>query len=153
MIICFENVLKRSLKDVLKTSWKRFQNVLMTSWRCFEDVLKTFLKDVLNTSWRHFEDVLARLLKDFLKTTLKRLKDVLTTYNQHDYIGLDQDILKTSWRRMSYLGQSTPFYAILLYSLFYVCISLPSLSLFPLFRFLSVKCTIQWKISTWEYKN
>ena len=128
-----EKIFERCLEDLLKTSSKRLDDVFKTSWRCFEDVLKTFLKDVLNTSWRHFEDVLARLLKDFLKTTLKRLKDVLATYNQHDYIGLDQDFLKTSWRRMSYLGQSTPFYAILLYSVFYACIS-PSLP-FPLSPF------------------
>ena len=47
------------------------------SWRRLEDVLKTFLQDVLKTSW-------------------KRLEDVLKTYSQDEYIGLDQDVLKTS---------------------------------------------------------
>ena len=83
-MIRLENVLKRSLQDVLKTSWRRLQNVLNKSWRCLEDVLKT--------SWRRLEDV--------LKTSWKRLEDVLKTYDQDEYIGLDQDVLKTSWRRL-----------------------------------------------------
>ena len=40
---------------------------------------------VLKTSWRCLEDVFAR-----------RLEDVLKTYSQDEYIGLDQDVLKTS---------------------------------------------------------
>ena len=47
------------------------------SWRRLEDALKTFLQDVLKSSW-------------------KRLEDVLNTYGQGKYIGLDQDVLKTS---------------------------------------------------------
>ena len=65
------------LEDVLKMSWRRF---CKTSWRRLEDVLKT--------SWRRLEDV--------LKTSWKRLEDVLKTYSQDEYIGLDQDVLKTS---------------------------------------------------------
>ena len=67
----------RRLEDILKTSWRRFEDVFETSWRRLEDVLKTFLQDVLKTSW-------------------KRLEDVLKTYSQDEYIGLDQDVLKTS---------------------------------------------------------
>ena len=70
---------------VLKTSWRYLCN---TSWRRLEDVLKTFLQDVLKTSWKRLEDV--------LKTSWKRLEDVLKTYGQDEYIGLDQDVLKTS---------------------------------------------------------
>ena len=40
-------------------------------------------------SWRCLEDFLAR-----------RLEDVLKTYGQNECIGLDQDVLKTSWRRL-----------------------------------------------------
>ena len=76
-MIRFENVLKRSLQDVLKTSWRRLQNVLNKSWRCLEDVLKT--------SWRRLEDVLKTFLQDVLKTSWRRLENVL----------------KTSWRRMT----------------------------------------------------
>ena len=46
------------------------------------------LEDVLNTSWRCLEDV--------LKTSWRRLEDVLKTYSQDEYIGLHQDVLKTS---------------------------------------------------------
>ena len=68
-MIRLENVLKISFQDVLKTSSKRLQNVLKISWRRFEDVLRI--------SWR-------------------RLQNVLKTYGQDEYIGLDQDVLKTS---------------------------------------------------------
>ena len=64
-MIRLENILKRSLQDVLKTSWRRLQNVLNKSWRC--------LKDVLKTSWRRLEDVWPRRLfglhQDVLKTS------------------------------------------------------------------------------------
>ena len=76
------------LKTFFKTSWRRFEDVFKTSWRRLEDVLKTFLQDVLKTSWKRLEDV--------LKTSWKRLEDVLKTYSQDEYIGLDQDVLKTS---------------------------------------------------------
>ena len=56
-------------------SWRRF---CKTSWRRLENVLKTSWQDVLKTSW-------------------KRLEDVLKTYGQDKYIGLDQDVLKTSF--------------------------------------------------------
>ena len=42
-------------------------------WGCLEDVFARRLEDVLKTSWRHFEDVC-----------------------QDEYIGLHQDVLKTS---------------------------------------------------------
>ena len=102
-MIRLEKVLKTSLKDVLntflqevlKTFWKLLENVLA---RRLEDVLKTFLQDVLKTSWKRLEDV--------LKTSWKRLEDVLKTYDQDKYIGLDQDVLKTSsedvWVRWIY---------------------------------------------------
>ena len=34
--------------------------------------------------------------QDVLKTSWKRLEEVLKTYDQDEYIGLDQDVLKTS---------------------------------------------------------
>ena len=49
LMIRFENVLKTSLQDVLRTFLRRL-----------EDVLKTFLQDVLNTAWKRLEDVWAR---------------------------------------------------------------------------------------------
>ena len=74
LMIRLQNILKASLQDVLKMSWRRF---CKTSWRRLENVLKTSWQDVLKTSW-------------------KRLEDVLKTYSQDEYIGLDQDVLKTS---------------------------------------------------------
>ena len=81
---------------VLKTTWRY---LCRKSWRCLEDILKTSskrLEDALKTPWRGLEDVLT--------TSSKRLEDVLKTYGQEKYIGLDQDVLKTSsedvfWRR------------------------------------------------------
>ena len=85
-MIRLEDVLKISLQDVLKTSSKRFE-------------------DVLKMSWRHF----SRRLEDVL-TFWRRLEDVLKTYGQDEYIGLDQDVLKTSsddvWLRQIYSSWS-----------------------------------------------
>ena len=88
-MIRLENVLKISLQDVLKTSWRCledvFQDILKTSW---QDVLKMCwrpFEDVFKTSWRLLENVLKTLLQDVLKTSWRRLKNVL----------------KTSWRRMT----------------------------------------------------
>ena len=55
-----------------------------------------FLQDDLKTSWKRLKDILARRLEDVLKTSWKGLEDVLKTYDQDEYIGLDQDVLKTS---------------------------------------------------------
>ena len=89
LMIRLENVLKISLQDVLKTSWRCledvFQDILKTSW---QDVLKMCwrpFEDVFKTSWRLLENVLKTLLQDVLKTSWRRLKNVL----------------KTSWRRMT----------------------------------------------------
>ena len=79
-MVRLENVLKIFLQDVLKMSWRHLDDVFKTSWRRLENALKR--------SWRRFEDV--------LKTSWKRLEDVLKTYSQDEYIGLDQDVLKTS---------------------------------------------------------
>ena len=86
-MIRLENVLKRCLQHVLKTSSRRLQNVMNKSWRRLEDVLKM--------SWIRLEDVLKTLLQDVLKMC-----------DQDNYVGLDQDVLKTSsenvWVRRIY---------------------------------------------------
>ena len=90
----FEYISKTSWKGVNKNSLTWWY-VLQTSWRRLKDVLKTFsrrLEDVLKTSWRRFENV--------LRTSWRRLEDLLKTYGQDEYIGLDQDVLKTSWWRL-----------------------------------------------------
>ena len=80
-----QNVLTRRLEDVLKTSWRLLENVLKTSSRCFEDVFTRRLQNVFKTFWRRLD-----------KTSWIRLEDVLKTYDQDEYIGLDQDVLKKS---------------------------------------------------------
>ena len=80
----------RCLEDVFKRSWRHFQNVLKTSSKRLEDVLKM--------SWRRF-----------CKTSWKHLEDILKTYGQDEYIGLDQDVLKTSWRCLLKMKTKDPF--------------------------------------------
>ena len=77
LMIRLENMLKTSLQDVLKMYWRRL-----------EHVLKKILQGILKTFWWRLEDV--------LKTSWRCLEDVLKTYGQDEYIGLDQDVLKTS---------------------------------------------------------
>ena len=69
-----EEIFARRLQDVFKTSWISLESVLKTSWRYLEDVFTRRLEDVLKTSWQ----------------------DILITYDQDDYAGLNQDVLKTS---------------------------------------------------------
>ena len=98
-MIRLENVLKISLQDVLKMSWRRLQNVLTTSSRCLEDVFAGRLEEV-------FKKILKTCWQVVLKTSWRRLENVLKTYGQDEYIGLDQGFLKTSsedvWLRRIY---------------------------------------------------
>ena len=79
-MIHLENVLKISLQDVLKMSWRCLQNFLKTSWICLEDVFQ----DVLKMSWRRLEDIFKTSWRSFCKTSWRHLENVL----------------KTSWRRL-----------------------------------------------------
>ena len=96
-----EKVLKTSLQDVLKMSWRRFQNVLKTSWRRLEDdcarrladIFARRLEDLLKTSSKYLSKTSWRCLEDILKTSWRRLEDIW----QDEYIGLDQDVF---WWRM-----------------------------------------------------
>ena len=101
LMIHLQNILKASLQDVLKMSWRRFcrrlEDVLKTSWRRFGKMSWRCLEDVFA---RRFDDVLNTFLQDVLKMSSKRLEDFLKTYSQDGYIGLDQDVLKTSWRHL-----------------------------------------------------
>ena len=90
------------------TSWKRLGDVLKTSLKY---VLKTFqrrLKDVFKTSSRRLWNVLERSwsrLKDGLNTSWKRLTNVFKTYDQDKYIRLDQDVLTYEWGECICLDQ------------------------------------------------
>ena len=68
-----EDVLRRRLEDVFKTSrktsWRHLRDIFKTSWKtknCYaQDVIKTSWRHVLKTSWRHV-----------LKTSWRRLEDI-----------------------------------------------------------------------------
>ena len=88
-MIRLENVLKTSLQDVLKISWRRLEDVFKTSHRRLENVFKTpwrRLEDVwprrIYWSWsRRLEDVFWRPLSKanmfvLIKTSSRRLEDV-----------------------------------------------------------------------------
>ena len=120
-MIRLEQVLKTSLQDALKTSWRCLEDVFA---RRLEDVLKTYSQgeyigldqDVLKTSsedvrlrqtyssrWRRLENVLKILLQDVLKMSWRRLQNVLKTSWRclEDVLKTFlQDVLKTSWKRL-----------------------------------------------------
>ena len=71
-----------SLEDVLKTSWRCLEDVSKTSWRCLEDIWPRRKY----WSW-------PRRLEDVFKTSSEDVR-------LGEHIRLDQDVLKTSWRRL-----------------------------------------------------
>ena len=109
------------LEDVLKTFWKRLEDILRTSRRLLGKTSWRFLEDNTSwkTSWRRLEDFLVRRLEDVLKTrhlekvlktSWRRItktdifvliktfwRRLLKTHDQGEYIRLDHDALKTSF--------------------------------------------------------
>ena len=84
----------RRLEDVLETSWRRLQGNIFCFIRCLENVLKTSCKEILKTSWRNFEDVFGRRIAN---TSWRRLGDVLEDENLLRWRRLE-DVLETSWK-------------------------------------------------------
>ena len=96
-MVRLENVLKISLQDVLKMSWRRLEEVLKTFWRRLEDVLKTSwrrLEDVLKTSWRRLEDIWPRRI---YWSWPRRLEDVFWRRKAKTNIFV---LIQTSWRHL-----------------------------------------------------
>ena len=91
-MISLENVLKTSLQDVLKMSWRGFEDVLKMFWRSFCKMSWRRLENVLKTSWRRMAKTNILVLT---KTPSRRRQQM---YDQGRYIYLDQDVLKTTWR-------------------------------------------------------
>ena len=102
----------------MKTSWR---HICKMSWKCLEGVLrKTFSQDVLKTPWGRLEDVFFKTFSNIYvlkaswrrlgKASWRRLEDVFKTYDQDEYIGLGQNVLKTScegaWARRIYSSWS-----------------------------------------------
>ena len=83
-------------EDVLKTSWRRLEDVFSVSFfclpRCLEDVLKTSWKHNCKTSWRRLQDILGRRIPI---TSWRRLQDVFKTSWKTKSV-----TLKTAWRRV-----------------------------------------------------
>ena len=92
----------------------RLANMLNTSQRLVDKNSWTWWY-VFKTSWRCLQDVFARRLEDVLKTSWRCLEDALKTYGQDEYIGLYQDVLKTSskdvWLIRIYSSSSTRMFA------------------------------------------
>ena len=94
-MIRLENVLKISLRDVLKTSWRRFTKLL-------EDVLK----DVLKTFRRHDQDKYICLDQDVLKTSSEdvRLKRTYSSWSRRLQDLFGRRRRKTSASRRMFAG-------------------------------------------------
>ena len=82
----------KRLEDIFT---RRLEDVLKTVWTCLEDIFARRLADVLKMSWWRFY----KSLEDVL---VIRLEDVFKTYGQDEYIGLDEDVLKTSSEEHDY---------------------------------------------------
>ena len=110
LMIRFENVLKRSLKDVLKMSWRCIENALKMSWRRFCKTSWRRLEDVLKTSWKRHGDVLKMFWRRFCKTFWRRLEDVWPRRLYCSWSRHLENVLKTSsedaWVRRRYSSWS-----------------------------------------------
>ena len=96
-----EDIFGRRLEDVLRTSWRRFEEVLKTSWRRLEDFLKMILQDILKTFWRRLEDVLKTSWRRITKMNILGLiktssEDVWVKQIYSSWSRRLEDILKMS---------------------------------------------------------
>ena len=112
-MILLESVLKISLQNILKTSWRRLQNVLKISWRCREDVFVRLLKDVLKTSWRRLSKTSWTCFVDVLKTYWSwplRLEDVWLRRIYLCWSRRLEDVFKISSARRLFAEKSWKYY-------------------------------------------
>ena len=104
LMIRLQNILKASLQDVLKMSWRCLEGVLKTFWRHLEDVLKTSSKrfeDVFKTYWRRLGKTSWRRLEDAWPRRIywswsRRLEDAF--WRQMTKVNIFV-LIKTSWKR------------------------------------------------------
>ena len=112
-MVRLENLLKTSLQDVLKMSWRHLEDVFKTSWRRLEDIWPRWiywswprrLEDALKRSWRRLENVLKTFWRHMAKTNIlvlnktswRRLEDIFWTRKAKLNIFV---LIKTSWRRL-----------------------------------------------------
>ena len=89
LIICLESVLKTSLQDVLKVSW-----------RCLEDAFAKRLKDILKISWKRLSNKSWRCLEGLLKTSWRHLENALKMSWRHMTKTNILVLIKTFWRSL-----------------------------------------------------
>ena len=113
----YSYIFRRRLKDVLKTSSRRLedvlkkllQDVLKKSWRRFEDALRTQETRTLSRRFQDVSSIYTVLVNKFFKMSSRRLQDVLIKTNIFVLVIRLQDALprrlqnvfKTSWRRLA----------------------------------------------------
>ena len=68
---------RRLGEDVLKTSWRCLQCNIFCLIRCLENVLKTSCEVILKTSWRRLEDVFGRRIANTSWRRFRRRKIVM----------------------------------------------------------------------------
>ena len=69
----------------MKTFWRRLLNVIKTPSRCLKGIFGRYLKDILTTSWKRFQDVLKKLWRRYenvwargvYSSRSRRLNDIL----------------------------------------------------------------------------
>ena len=94
-MVHLENILKISLQDVLKMSWRRLEDFLRTSWR---RTAKTNILVLTKTSWRRLEDVFWRRKVEanifiLIRTFWRRLEDVFWRQRRKTSSRRFQDVL------------------------------------------------------------
>ena len=99
------------LEDIFRTCKREqfnliilLENDLKTSSRRLQDVFTRRLEDVLKRCWRRLSKTSCVLM-----TSWKRLEDALKTYDKDKYTGLDQNVLKTSSKRLLKTYESGEF--------------------------------------------
>ena len=103
-MVRLENVLKISLQDVLKMSWKHLEDVFKRSWRRLEVALKRSwrrFQDVFKMSWWRLEKVLKTSWRHMAKTNILVLtktssEDVRLRRRYSSWWRRLEDVFKTS---------------------------------------------------------
>ena len=89
---CLQDVLRKRLQDIFKTSWRRFEDVFKTSsrhlqdvLRRLEDVLKRFPRDIFKSFSRRIIKFNCSCQKVFTRSS-RRIQHVFETYCEEKYL-------------------------------------------------------------------
>ena len=102
-------------EDLLKTPWRRLEDVFNSTNFCLprilQDVFKTYSRRVCKKSWRRFENVFKKMsrkslenilntsCKDALKMFWRRLENIFRRILANTSWKRLEDVLKTSWKK------------------------------------------------------